>query len=232
MRRRVGLLAVGSLLALGPAWMVASGQGVDAEIITGVVTSSESPEAGVWVIAETDDLNTKFRKIVVTNDEGRFLLPELPQANYSVWVRGYGLVDSIPVTATPGQDLRLTAVVAKTPQEAAAVYPANYWLSLMEAPETSEFPGTGPNGNGISPQLETRHEYLYNMKLCLRCHQVGNRFTREIPNAEEYDSTTEAWDDRVQMGQRGTEMSSLMTRFGREHGLGMFADWSDRDCTR
>ena len=228
MRRRVGLLTLGCLLTLGVAWTVGSAQDVDTETITGVVTSSDSPEAGVWVIAETDDLDTKFRKIVVTNDNGRFLLPELPQANYSVWVRGYGLVDSRPVTATPGQDLSLSAVVAKTPQEAAAVYPANYWLSLMEAPETSEFPGTGPDGNGISPQLETRHEYLYNMKLCLRCHQVGNRFTREIPNAEEYDSTAEAWDDRVQMGQRGAEMSSLMTRFGREHGLGMFADWSDR----
>ena len=228
MRRRVGLLTVGSLLALGPVWMVASGQGVDAETITGVVTSDDGPEAGVWVIAETDDLNTKFRKIVVTNAEGRFLLPELPQANYAVWVRGYGLVDSPRVMATPGRDLSLTGVVAKTPQEAAAVYPANYWLSLMESPETSEFPGTGPDGNGISPQLATRHEYLYNMKLCLRCHQVGNRFTREIPNADEYDSTTEAWDDRVQMGQRGAEMSALMTRFGREHGLEMFADWSDR----
>ena len=231
MQRRVELLTVGILLALGSTWMVASGQRVGTKTITGVVTSSNSPEAGVWVIAETDDLSTKFRKIVVTNDEGRFLLPELPQANYTVWVRGYGLVDSTPVAATPGQDLRLTADVAKTPQEAAAVYPANYWLSLVEPPKTSEFPGTGLDGNGISQQLKTRHEYLYNLKGCLRCHQVGNKFTRETPNAQEYDSTAEAWDDRVQMGQRGAEMTSWMTRFGRERGVQMFADWSDRIAT-
>ena len=232
MRRRVEFLAVGILLALGFAGVAVSGQTIDAETITGVVTRPGSgPEAGVWVIAETDDLNTKFRKIVVTNDEGRFLLPELPQANYTVWVRGYGLVDSTPVTTTPGQDLTLTAVVAKTPREAAAVYPANYWLSLMEPPKTSGFPGTGLDGNGISPQLKTRHEYLYNLKGCLRCHQVGNTFTREIPNEHEYDSTADAWDDRVRMGQRGAEMTSWMTRFGRERGLRMFADWSDRIAT-
>ena len=150
MRRRVELRAVGILVVLGSAWIVVSGQQVDTETITGVVTSSKGPEAGVWVIAETDDPNTKFRKIVVANDDGQFLVPELPQGNYAVWVRGYGLVDSTPVTATPGHDLRLTAVVAKTPQEAAAVYPANYWLSLMEPPKTSEFPGTGRNGNGIT----------------------------------------------------------------------------------
>ena len=68
-------------------------------VITGTVTSSNGPEAGVWVIAETDDLETVFRKIVVTNDDGRFLLPELPDAGYDVWVRGYGLVDSTPIGA-------------------------------------------------------------------------------------------------------------------------------------
>src|ERR1700688_4367871 len=76
----------------------------------GVVTSTNGPEAGVWVIAETTDLPTKFVKIVVTDDEGRYLVPELPKANYNVWVRGYGLVDSQRVKITPGQHLDLTAV--------------------------------------------------------------------------------------------------------------------------
>jgi hypothetical protein len=70
--------------------------------IAGVVTSSKGPEAGVWVIAETKDLGTGYRKIVVTDDQGRYLLPDLPKANYSVWVRGYGLVDSAKVQAAPG----------------------------------------------------------------------------------------------------------------------------------
>src|SRR5271157_1178580 len=59
--------------------------------IGGVVTSSKGPEAGVWVIAETTELPTKFVKIVVTDDQGRYLLPDLPKATYQVWVRGYGL---------------------------------------------------------------------------------------------------------------------------------------------
>ena len=229
MRQQIGGLTIGVCLVLAVAWPAGGGQVMEVGTIQGLVSSAQGAEAGVWVIAETDDLDTTFRKIVVTDDDGRFVLPELPPASYAVWVRGYGLVDSAPVRAIPGaQDLRLVARVATTPQEAAVVYPANYWLSLMEPPPASEFPGTGAEGNGISTQLETRHEYLYNIKGCLRCHQVGNAFTREILNPHEYDSTVEAWDVRVRMGQRGSEMSSFMSRFGRGRGLQMFADWSDR----
>ena len=111
------------------------------------------------------------------------------------------------------------------------MYPAAHWLSLIEPPEAGEFPGTGPDGNGISEQLRTRDEYLYNVKACLRCHQVGGEFTRGHPDAERYDSSLDAWDARVRMGQRGAEMSMWMSRFGRESGLAMFADWSDRIAT-
>ena len=231
MRRRRERLAVGVVLALGAAAATVSAQAVDPATITGVVTSSAGPEAGVWVIAETDALPTTFRKIVVTDDDGRFLLPALPAASYSVWVRGYGLVDSTPVTVAPGQDLHLAATVAGTLQEAAAIYPAAYWLSLIEPPPASAFPGTGPDGNGISAELRTRDEFLYHVKACLRCHQVGGRFTREHPDGDDYDSTADAWDARVRMGQRGAEMSMWMSRFGRERGLRMFADWSDRIAT-
>src|ERR1700722_15762416 len=78
----------------------------------GVVSSPNGAEAGVWVIAETTDLPTKFVKIVVTDDSGRYLVPELPKANYSVWVRGYGLVDSPKVQTAPGKDVDLTARIA------------------------------------------------------------------------------------------------------------------------
>src|SRR5262245_32696958 len=67
---------------------------VDSDDLAGRVTGPSGPEAGVWVIAETKDLPTPFAKIVVTDDQGRFLVPDLPAANYNVWVRGYGLVDS------------------------------------------------------------------------------------------------------------------------------------------
>src|SRR6185436_16530639 len=78
---------------------------VDADDLAGVVRSSKGPEAGVWVIAETKDLPTPYAKIVVTDDQGRYLLPDLPKANYSIFVRGYGLVDSPRVSATPGKAL-------------------------------------------------------------------------------------------------------------------------------
>src|SRR6202142_2038348 len=118
----------------------ASGVAVGADNIAGVVTSSKGPEAGVWVIAETTDFPVKFRKIVVTDDRGRYLLPELRNANYKVWVRGYGLVDSQPINATPGKTLALTALIAPDARAAAQYYPANYWYSLLKIPPKSAFP--------------------------------------------------------------------------------------------
>ena len=59
----------------------------------------------MWVIAETTETPTKFAKIVVTDDQGRYVVPDLPRATYQVFVRGYGLVDSPRVTGKPGQRL-------------------------------------------------------------------------------------------------------------------------------
>jgi hypothetical protein len=113
---------------------------LNATDIGGVVTSSNGPEAGVWVIAETGDFKIKFRKIVVTDDRGRYLIPDLPHANYKLWVRGYGLVDSTPVEATPGKNLSLTAIISPDARAAAQYYPANYWYSLLKIPPKSAFP--------------------------------------------------------------------------------------------
>src|SRR3990170_1124159 len=95
-----------------------------AQDISGVVSGPKGPEAGVWVIAETTDLPTKFARIVVTDDQGRYLVPDLPKANYAVWVRGYGLVDSPKVQSPPGKNLNLTAVPAPDARSATQYYPA------------------------------------------------------------------------------------------------------------
>ena len=60
---------------------------------------------GVWSFLR-QFMYTKF--IVVTDDEGRYLVPDLPDANYELWVRGYGLQDSAKVNATPGETRNLT----------------------------------------------------------------------------------------------------------------------------
>src|SRR5512132_3945356 len=82
---------------------------IDADDIGGVVTGPNGPEAGVWVIAETTDLATRYIKSVVTDDQGRYLIPDLPQANYEIFVRGYGLVDSAKTRSTPGRTVDLVA---------------------------------------------------------------------------------------------------------------------------
>src|SRR4051812_29654278 len=164
-RRTLKLVGVTTLVAAAGAALALASRDISAAdnsgVISGVVRSSKGPEAGVWVIAETDDTPTHFRKIVVTDDRGRYLLPEMPRAaTYKVWVRGYGLVDSKAVPGKVEETLNLTAVLAKTPQEAAEIYPASYWASLLEPPKKSEFPGTGPKGNGISPDIKTQDEWI------------------------------------------------------------------------
>ncbi len=202
---------------------------IDADDIGGIVTGPGGPEAGVWVIAETDDLDTLLRKIVVTDDAGRYVLPDLPDAEYRVWVRGYGIADSRPLRSRPGESVELTVRAAENPLEAAQVYPANYWYSLIEVPTKDEFPGTGRNGNGISPGMRTQAHWIDGIKQgCQLCHQLGNQITREILDPTAFDSTVAAWAHRVKTGQRGARMDSTLNRFGRDRAINMYADWTDR----
>ena len=158
-------------------------------------------------------------------------MPDLPNASYNVWVRGYGLVDSPKVQASPGRTLNLTAVVAPNERAAAQYYPAGYWFSLIQVPGRHEFPGTGPEGNGISPNMESQAAWIRTLKSgsCTVCHQLGNKATREIPTElGRFDSLAAAWDRRIQSGQAGRSMSNGLDRMGRRRAVEMFADWTDR----
>ena len=204
---------------------------VGADDIGGAVTGPNGPEAGVWVIAETNDLPTKFVRIVVTDDQGRYLIPDLPKANYNVWVRGYGLVDSPKTRSTLGQTLALKAIPAPNPRAAAEIYPAGYWYSLLEVPAKSEFPGTGPTGNGIAPTVKSQADFLRTIKsgTCTACHQIGTKGTREIPAAfKSLPTSTAQWERRVQSGQAGAGMLANIGRLGHQRTIKMFADWTDR----
>ena len=194
---------------------------VDRDDIGGVVTSANGPEAGVWVIAETEDFETRFAKIVVTDDRGRYLVPDLPPASYQLWVRGYGLADSAKVTAAPGTIANLTAMVAGSSAIAAQVYPAIYWYSMMKLPQASEvasLPG------GVNQYLSA----IKNLS-CIGCHQIGQLATRTIPQElGHFASGQEAWVRRIQSGQARQQMlGSAMNQLG---GVPVkyLGDWTDR----
>ena len=227
----LAFLAIGATIASAPDVAAVQGVPLDADDIGGVVTGPSGPEAGVWVIAETTDLPTKFVRIVVTDDRGRYVLPDLPSANYSVWVRGYGLVDSPKSRSAPGRTVNLTAVAAPDAKAAAEYYPAGYWWSLLQVPPEGDFPGTGPSGNGISPNIRNQAAFLRLIKSggCWACHQLGNKATREIPpSLGTFDSHAAAWDRRVQSGQAGGGMTTNLTQWGRQRMLQMFGDWTQR----
>jgi hypothetical protein len=194
----------------------------------GVVTSANGPEAGVWVIAETTDLPTKYVKIVVTDDQGRYVIPDLPKANYSVWVRGYGLIDSQKVRAEPGRILDLRAVVALTPAAAAEYYPAAYWYSMLKIPVRPEFL---KDKGGPLAKIQSQSAWLNVIKTngCVTCHQMGNKATRTMPREFAHISpSTDAWARRILAGQAQTQMVNALGRVEPQRALALFADWTDR----
>jgi hypothetical protein len=199
---------------------------VGASDIGGTVVGPSGPEAGVWVIAETTELPTKFARIVVTDDHGRYLIPDLPIADYSVWVRGYGLVDSPKLMAKPGQLVDHSAVPAPNEAAAAHYYPAIYWYTMMKIPPGSEF-----GGNGDIPAKLTQTDWLKMMKNigCIGCHQLGQEGTRTIPAAfGKFDSGADAWMRRVQSGQSGEQMTNYLAGVLGGAPFKYFGDWTDR----
>src|SRR6187401_572243 len=156
--------------SLSMAAIAAVLQSAAAQDISGTVTGPKGPEAGVWVIAETTELPTRFARVVVTDDKGRYLIPDLPNVSYSVWVRGYGLVDSPRLRASPGRTLNLTAVHAPNDAAAAHYYPAIYWYSMMTLPKTEDY-----GGKGRIPEVVTQKEWMSSVKNigCIGCHQLG-----------------------------------------------------------
>ena len=201
--------------------------------ITGQVTGPNGPEAGVWVIAETNETNTPFIKIVVTDDDGRYALPQLPEATFNVWVRGYGLLDSAKVEGRPGdENLDLSVETASTPQEAAQVYPGDYWLSLLELPPADQFPGTGAiaaGGNGYLPGITSQDDFMHRFKKdCNFCHQLGNEITRTLGHMDHlgFDTHEEAWIYRTSLGVRGGSMQAAFLQFGMDGMSKTMSDWT------
>jgi hypothetical protein len=190
--------------------------------ISGIVTNGRAAEAGVWVIAETEDLPTRFAKIVVTDDRGRFLIPQLPKASYRVWVRGYGLLDSKKVKARIGDRLRLKAAIAPNEGSAAQYYPSIYWYSMLGIPDKAEF----PIGKAASQE-----QWLNVVKTngCVGCHALGTAATRTVPKAlGHFKSSQEAWARRITSGQAMTQMVNAIARNDTERMLKQLAEWTDR----
>jgi hypothetical protein len=192
---------------------------IGAADIGGVVAGPNGPEAGVWVIAETTDLPTKYAKVVVTDDRGRYLIPDLPSAKYKLWVRGYGLVDSPRVDGTPGRALDLAATPAPTPAAAAEHYPGMYWYSMLRIPPADQFPGTGdgPGGNGIPTFMRGQYAWIDTVKQsCQSCHALGSQNIRH-PKARELgglENSYDMWARRIQSGQAMSNMAISIARLG------------------
>ena len=222
----VAAIAIFAFLAAIPARLNAqSAVSIKGDAIGGVVSGPHGPEAGVWVIAETHDFPTRYAKIVVTDDQGRYVVPDLPKAKYQVWVRGYGLIDLAKVDAELGNHLNLTAVPAANDAAAAQYYPAIYWFAMLKIPGQDQF-----GGKSDIPGNVTQVDWLTALKnqACVGCHQLGQLSTRTIPaGLGEFKNGEEAWEQRVQAGQASPLMVNVLA--GKFGGVPFkyFGEWTD-----
>ena len=207
----LAVLCVAARPVAGGGPQTVPGLKVDKGSIGGVVLNSNGgkAEAGVWVIAETKSLPAPFRKIVVTDDQGRFLVPDLPEGEYEVWVRGYGLKDSERTKAVCGETVKLQVANAATPQEAAKIYPASYWTSLIQPPPMDELPA----------KYKSQDEWLATLRNgCNHCHELGMPQTRIYTTPKDWDA----------MFLRAKSMHQELDGLGRDVVEKMLADWGAR----
>jgi hypothetical protein len=219
------LVIVGILLVAPRAQQATASVSIDPDDIGGLVRGPNGPEAGVWVIAETRDLPVRYIKSVVTDDQGRFLVPDLPKARYNVWARGYGLVDSDKIASEPGRIVNLTAKPAPNPAAAAQYYPAIYWYSMLRIPSEQEL----QNRDLYRANL-TQRQWLGATKNigCIGCHQLGQASTRTIPaSLGTFPSGEAAWHRRVQSGQAGAMMFGQLNNLG-SGSFKLYGEWTDR----
>lgn len=221
-----GFMAGEAALALGTQAQQPQSVSIDTDDIGGIVTGPNGPEPGVWVIAETTDLPTRYTKSVVTDDQGRYVIPDLPVANYQVFVRGYGLIDSPRVRAKPGQVLNHTAVPAPSERAAAHYYPAIYWYTMMKIPPAADFGGSTDIPKNITQDIWRQR--MGNVD-CVGCHQLGQEATRTVPaQFGSFETGEEAWMRRIAAGQSGESMTNRIA--GQLGGVPYkyFGDWTDR----
>ena len=212
----VALMSIAGFLALSPAQLKAQNTvAIDADDIGGVVTGPAGPEAGVWVIAETTDLGTKMAKMVVTDDQGRYVLPDLPKAKYKVWVRGYGLVEFAQGRQRARQAAQPDRGEGAERGRGGRILSGDLLVFDGQGPGRGPVPRHRPAAATASIRsIKTQGQYLDIVKTngCVGCHQLGNKATRTIPAAlGHFSSGYEAWTRRIQSGQ-------AVDHHGHQHG--------------
>ena len=187
---------------------------IDTDDIGGVVTSAKGPEAGVWVIAETTELPTRFASMVVTDDRRALCLPDLPKANYSIWVRGYGLVDSPKVKSAPGKILNLKAVVAPNEAAAAQILSGDPLVFDDEDSGEERVRRQGDSSAKDDPRrlFESDEEQRLRQLPCDRPALDAHVSEKCAVPIGKFANAEEAWFRRIQSGQCGVQMFARMTK--------------------
>ena len=119
---------------------------VKSDEIGGLVSSADGVEAGVWVIAETTDLPTRYIKEVVTDDQGRYLIPvtsdcDLYSLGARLWAGGFA-----ETAGAPGKTSRSEAVRGAGQEGRRAILPGELLVRDAAHAQRKRIPRHGAVG--------------------------------------------------------------------------------------
>src|SRR5260370_30637492 len=99
---------------------------------------------------------------------------------------------------------------------------------MVKIPDKSLLPGTGPDGNGISPKIKTQQDWIDTIKnSCQSCHALGSQGVRRIPKAwGHFDNSVQAWTQRLQAGQTQANKFYTLNPLPQQKNLACFSYWT------
>ena len=205
------------LVALLYQWarpLLAADADAPARGIAGIVKDEAGhPLAGAWVTGVNATTSSHPRKTVVTDENGRYVIPDLPGPNpYQVRARVYGYADRWIKNVSAGTvvNIEYQAQDRLGSKETAAQYPAQYWLSLVDVPSESKVKAAG---------FEDQRHWMgqFNM-VCQLCHQLGTAATRRPKTRAEWDAVLKL----------AGNMDGFANLLNRDLLLDALAGWSEK----
>ncbi len=164
---------------------------------------------------ETTDLGTRFAKMAVTDERGRYVMPDLPKAHYRVWVRGYGLVEFAEGRGRARQDPQPDRRGGAEPCRRGAILSGD--LLGLDDP----IPGPEP----LPRHRRQRQRHPEDFKTPGAVAQFRqDQWLRQLPPDRQlrdadlspelghFDSSLDAWSRRLSVGPAGHDMVNFITQ--------------------
>ena len=153
-------------------------------------------------------------RIVVTDDRGRYLVPDLPKATYDVWVRGYGLVDSPHVRTGVGRHAQPDRGGGAGCACRRSVLSGGLLVLAAARPGEARVPRDRRQRHRAGHEEPGRLAQKLEVGRVLGVSRAGDEGHARDPGRVRTMPSTDAWQRRILSGQAGANMMTGMTQLG------------------